>query len=157
MEFFLPLAKVSAGALNRCLASGDPLSKQAPPLSFNEVQGMLKGFIDLVFEHEGRFYVVDYKSNYLGNQPECYTREAMETAMIEHRYDVQYQLYTLALHRYLQTRIPDYDYNQHIGGVCYLFLRGMTGEAGSGVYVTKPSQTHIQALDHLFAGEEVSA
>ena len=156
MEFFLPLAKVSAGALNRCLAAGDPLSARAAPLSFQTVQGMLKGFIDLVFEQDGRFYVVDYKSNYLGDQPQAYTREAMAEAMLEHRYDVQYQLYTLALHRYLKTRIPDYDYDRHFGGVCYLFLRGMTGETGSGVYATKPEPAHIERLDRLFAGEEVT-
>ncbi len=152
MEFFLPLARMSAGALNRCLAAGDALSAQAEPLSFNEVQGMLKGFIDLVFEHQGRFYVVDYKSNYLGDSPAAYQQEAMAQAMIEHRYDVQYQLYTLALHRYLRTRLPDYDYEQHFGGVCYLFLRGMTGESGSGVYATCPAKAHVDALDALFTG-----
>lgn len=152
MEFFLPLARMSAGALNRCLAAGDALSAKAEPLSFNEVQGMLKGFIDLVFEHQGRFYVVDYKSNYLGDSPAAYQQEAMAQAMIEHRYDVQYQLYTLALHRYLRTRLPDYDYEQHFGGVCYLFLRGMTGESGSGVYATCPAKAHVDALDALFTG-----
>jgi len=152
MEFFLPLARMSAGALNRCLAAGDALSAQAEPLSFNEVQGMLKGFIDLVFEHQGRFYVVDYKSNYLGDSPAAYQQEAMAQAMIEHRYDVQYQLYTLALHRYLRTRLPDYDYERHFGGVCYLFLRGMTGESGSGVYATCPAKAHVDALDALFTG-----
>ncbi len=156
MEFFLPLSTMSAGALNRCLVAGDPLSARAAPLSFQEVQGMLKGFIDLVFEQDGRFYVVDYKSNYLGDQPQAYTREAMAEAMIEHRYDVQYQLYTLALHRYLKTRIPGYDYDRQFGGVCYLFLRGMTGETGSGVYATKPERAHIERLDRLFAGEEVT-
>ena len=153
MEFLLPLSALSAAALNRCLAAGDLLSAQAPALAFNEVQGMLKGFIDLVFEHDGRFYVVDYKSNYLGDTAAAYQQDAMAQAMIEHRYDVQYQLYTLALHRYLRCRLPDYDYDQHIGGVCYLFLRGMNGEAGSGVYATKPDKTHIDALDALFAGE----
>ncbi len=153
MEFLLPLSALSAAALNRCLAAGDLLSAQAPALTFNEVQGMLKGFIDLVFEHDGRFYVVDYKSNYLGDNAAAYQQDAMAQAMMEHRYDVQYQLYTLALHRYLRCRLPNYDYDQHIGGVCYLFLRGMNGEAGSGVYATKPDKTHIDALDALFAGE----
>ena len=153
MEFLLPLAQLSAPALNRCLAAGDALSANAPPLAFNEVQGMLKGFIDLVFEHQGRFYVVDYKSNYLGDNPAAYQQDAMAQAMLEHRYDVQYQLYTLALHRYLRCRLPDYDYERHIGGVCYLFLRGMNGDAGSGVYATKPDKQHIAALDALFAGQ----
>jgi exodeoxyribonuclease V beta subunit len=118
---------------------------------------MLKGFIDLVFEHQGRFYVVDYKSNYLGDNAAAYQQEAMAQAMIEHRYDVQYQIYTLALHRYLRYRIPDYDYDRHVGGVCYLFLRGMNGDAGSGVYATKPAKNHIAALDALFAGQPVTS
>ncbi|WP_024872074.1 exodeoxyribonuclease V subunit beta [Tolumonas lignilytica] len=157
MEFLLPLSPLSASALNRCLAHGDPLSAKAPPLTFNEVQGMLKGFIDLVFEYQGRFYVVDYKSNYLGDNAAAYQQDAMAQAMLEHRYDVQYQLYTLALHRYLRCRLPDYDYDRHIGGVCYLFLRGMNGEAGSGVYATKPDKQHIAALDALFAGQPIAS
>lgn len=152
LEFLLPLAPVSAGQLNRCLQAGDSLSAQAPALFFYELQGMLKGFIDLVFEHQGRFYIADYKSNYLGDSADAYQLESMQAAMIAHRYDVQYQLYTLALHRYLQQRIPDYDYDRHIGGVFYLFLRGMGPEPGSGVYRCRPSKQHILALDALFRG-----
>lgn len=152
LEFLLPLAPVSAGQLNRCLQAGDRLSAQAPALFFYELQGMLKGFIDLVFEHQGRFYIADYKSNYLGDSAEAYQQEAMQAVMIEHRYDVQYQLYTLALHRYLQQRLPDYDYDRHIGGVFYLFLRGMGPEPGTGVYTCRPAKSHILALDALFRG-----
>lgn len=136
------------------LAQHDPLSAQAPALNFDDIQGMLKGFIDLVFEHQGRFYVVDYKSNYLGEQPEQYQGEALAQAMLAHRYDLQYQIYSLALHRYLSTRLPDYDYELHMGGVCYLFLRGMQAGQGSGVYFTRPSLEFIQALDRLFAGAD---
>jgi exodeoxyribonuclease V beta subunit len=71
---------------------------------------MLKGFIDLVFRHEGRYYLLDYKSNWLGESSEAYTQQAMASAMQMHRYDLQYQLYTLALHRYLRHRIADYRY-----------------------------------------------
>lgn len=152
LEFLLPLAPVSAGQLNRCLQAGDPLSAQAPALFFYELQGMLKGFIDLVFEHQGRFYIADYKSNYLGDSADAYRMDAMQAAMIEHRYDVQYQLYTLALHRYLQQRLPDYDYDRHFGGVFYLFLRGMGPEPGTGVYACRPAKSHILALDALFRG-----
>ncbi|MBS2694220.1 hypothetical protein KFY51_30350, partial [Salmonella enterica subsp. enterica serovar 1,4,[5],12:i:-] len=88
-------------------------------------QGMLKGFIDLVFCWQGKYYLLDYKSNWLGEDSSAYTRPAMEQAMAEHRYDLQYQLYTLALHRYLRHRLPDYDYRRHFGGVIYLFLRGV--------------------------------
>jgi len=73
--------------------------------------------------------------------------------MIEHRYDFQYQLYTLALHRLLKSRIPDYDYDTHIGGVFYTFLRGMQGDNEYGVYFNKPDFALIDGLDKLFAGE----
>ncbi len=96
------------------------------------MRGMLKGFIDLVFRHEGRYYLLDYKSNWLGEDREAYTRPAMEQAMRAHRYDLQYQLYSLALHRYLRHRLADYDYDRHFGGVIYLFLRGMDGQEGAG-------------------------
>jgi exodeoxyribonuclease V beta subunit len=126
MEFYIPIAQnLRAGALDALIRRYDPLSAECPPLDFREVRGMLKGFIDLVFRHEGRYYLLDYKSNWLGESAEAYTREAMAAAMQSHRYDLQYQLYTLALHRYLRHRIADYDYERHFGGVIYLFLRGV--------------------------------
>ena len=119
---------------------------------------MLKGFIDLVFRHDGRYYLLDYKSNYLGENGEAYTPQAMAQAMQAHRYDLQYQLYTLALHRYLRHRIADYDYERHFGGVIYLFLRGVDGEAGQqGIFTTRPDPALITAMDALFAGEDVKA
>ena len=79
----------------------------------------------------------------------------MQGAMIEHRYDFQYQLYTLALHRYLRHRLPNYDYEQHFGGVYYLFLRGMADDLpGNGIFFTRPSFALIEQLDHLFSKEE---
>jgi len=154
LEFLLPLARIQAPVLSQLLAQHDSLSARAPALNFDDIQGMLKGFIDLVFEHEGRFYVVDYKSNYLGERPEDYQGEALAQAMLAHRYDLQYQIYSLALHRYLSTRLADYDYELHMGGVCYLFLRGMPAGQGAGVYFTRPSLEFIQALDRLFAGAD---
>ncbi|MCE0559087.1 exodeoxyribonuclease V subunit beta [Motilimonas sp. E26] len=154
MEFYLPIAAISASPLNQLLLRFDPLSQQAGALKFNQVQGMLKGFIDLTFEHQGKYYVLDYKSNHLGNQLSDYHQQAMAQGMIAHRYDFQYQLYSLALHRFLRQRIPNYDYDQHFGGVYYLFLRGMQ-PGGDGVFFTKPDVNFINALDQLFAGEEV--
>jgi exodeoxyribonuclease V beta subunit len=115
---------------------------------------MLKGFIDLVFEHEGKYYVLDWKSNHLGNEVEAYHGERLASAMAEHRYDLQYQLYALALHRFLQSRLADYDYNKHFGGVYYLFLRGMNGKAQHGIFNAKPSQAMLEELDLLIQGKE---
>jgi len=129
------------------------LSAQAGSLQFNQVQGMLKGFIDLTFEYQGQYFVLDYKSNYLGDELADYSQQAMSEAIIEHRYDFQYQLYTLALHRLLRSRLVDYDYEQHVGGVFYTFLRGMQGTKEAGVYFTKPKFELIDKLDKLLSGE----
>lgn len=155
MAFYLPIAQLlTAERLDALIRKYDPLSADTPPLDFRQVRGMLKGFIDLVFRHEGRYYLLDYKSNWLGEDREAYTRPAMEQAMRAHRYDLQYQLYSLALHRYLRHRLADYDYDRHFGGVIYLFLRGMDGqEGGQGIFTTRPVRPLIDGLDQLFAGE----
>lgn len=155
MAFYLPIAQLlTAERLDALIRQYDPLSADTPPLDFRQVRGMLKGFIDLVFRHEGRYYLLDYKSNWLGEDREAYTRPAMEQAMRAHRYDLQYQLYSLALHRYLRHRLANYDYDRHFGGVIYLFLRGMDGqEGGQGIFTTRPVRPLIDGLDQLFAGE----
>ncbi|MCZ0751991.1 exodeoxyribonuclease V subunit beta [Aeromonas enteropelogenes] len=148
LEFFLPMGRVTAPALTALCQQHDPLSRGNKPLSFATVQGMLKGFIDLVFEWQGRWYLLDYKSNHLGMSPADYSRPALEQAMVEHRYDLQYQLYSLALHRLLTLRLPGYDFDQHFGGVFYLFLRGMPQ---GGIFHTRPSRELVQGLDRLFS------
>ncbi|UAK72188.1 exodeoxyribonuclease V subunit beta [Aeromonas enteropelogenes] len=154
LEFFLPMGRVTAPALTALCQQHDPLSRGNKPLSFATVQGMLKGFIDLVFEWQGRWYLLDYKSNHLGMSPADYSRPALEQAMVEHRYDLQYQLYSLALHRLLALRLPGYDFDQHFGGVFYLFLRGMPQ---GGIFHTRPSRELVQGLDRLFIEGAASA
>ncbi|TEW51808.1 exodeoxyribonuclease V subunit beta [Psychromonas algicola] len=153
MQFFIPMQPIEAEPINRLISFYDPLSARAGSLQFNQVQGMLKGFIDLTFEFEGQYFIMDYKSNYLGDSLSDYSEQAMADAIVDHRYDFQYQLYTLALHRLLRSRLADYDYEQHIGGVFYTFLRGMQGETGAGVYFTKPKFELIDKLDKLLTGE----
>lgn len=155
MAFYLPIERpLDPLRLDALIRQYDPLSVDTPALDFRQVRGMLKGFIDLVFRHDGRYYLLDYKSNWLGENREAYTQEAMKEAMRSHRYDLQYQLYSLALHRYLRHRIADYDYERHFGGVIYLFLRGMDGQdGGQGIFTTRPARPLIDGLDALFAGE----
>ena len=154
MAFYLPIsAPLDAAALDALTRRYDPLSAGCPTLDFQQVRGMLKGFIDLVFRHNGRYYLLDYKSNWLGENSEAYTETAMTQAMQSHRYELQYQLYSLALHRYLRHRLADYDYQQHFGGVIYLFLRGVDNAApGQGIFTTRPDVRLIDELDALFAG-----
>ena len=118
------------------------------------LRGMWTGEIDLLMEHKGKYYVVDYKSNFL----ESYDRKHLDDEIIKSRYDVQFISYTLALHRFLKNRIKGYDYSTHIGGIIYLFLRGMkgegSGEEGSpGVRFLKLSRELIEDLDSKFSGE----
>ncbi|MEG3126843.1 exodeoxyribonuclease V subunit beta [Pantoea cypripedii] len=159
MAFYLPInGLLRAEEMDALVRSHDGLSQHAPVLDFRQVQGMLKGFIDLVFRWQGKYYLLDYKSNWLGDSHTAYTPQAMAQAMIDHRYDLQYQLYSLALHRYLRHRLADYDYEQHFGGVFYLFLRGMDGSSpDNGVFHTRPSGEFIAQLDSLFSGQGVTS
>ncbi|SET19029.1 exodeoxyribonuclease V subunit beta [Thorsellia anophelis] len=153
---------LTANQLNKTIQEYDSLSAQADLLTFDTVQGMLQGFIDLVFMHDDKYYIIDYKSNHLGYAFDAYTQANMQLAMIEHRYDLQYQIYTLALHRYLKQRLPNYAYDTHMGGVFYLFIRaaGDVPEEGAdtqylndlqpGVFYTKPDYKLILELDELF-------
>ncbi len=153
MEFLLPIEVLSAPALNRVIQRHDPLSAKAGDLGFQTVQGMLKGFIDLVFEHQGKYYVLDWKSNHLGDDVTHYHGEALKSAMAEHRYDLQYQIYALALHRFLRSRLANYQYEQHFGGVYYLFLRGMDGQSDHGIFAAKPTLDFLQEMDRLIDGQ----
>lgn len=159
LQFYLPIqCLLNAQKLDALVRRYDPLSEGCPPLNFQQVQGMLKGFIDLVFCWQGKYYLLDYKSNWLGESGADYTPTAMAQAMQSHRYDLQYQLYTLALHRYLRHRLVDYDYQQHFGGVIYLFLRGVDGTSSdNGVFRTRPDAEFVASLDALFAGKEGEA
>ena len=97
--------------------------------------------------------MLDYKSNHLGYSTLCYDTPALEQAMVEHRYELQYLLYSLAVHRLLRQRIKDYDYETHFGGVFYLFLRGMKSGESSGVFHCRPPKALIEQLDQLFSSE----
>lgn len=138
MEFHLPVRKLVAGQLDQLLsefaepADGPNQDGQRSPrsLSFEQTHGYLKGFIDLVFEYQGRFYLLDYKSNFLGVDFCQYRADELGAAMASHYYDLQSWIYSLALDRYLALRIPGYYAEKHLGGVFYLFLRGMSPDNG---------------------------
>lgn len=155
MEFLLPIEILTAPALNRVIQRHDPLSAKAGDLGFHSTHGMLKGFIDLVFEHQGKYYVLDWKSNYLGDSVADYHGEALKAAMADHRYDLQYQIYALALHRFLRSRVPNYDYQTHFGGVYYLFLRGMDGASEHGIFSARPTLEFLEDMDSLIDGRPI--
>ncbi|MDO4682741.1 MAG: UvrD-helicase domain-containing protein [Lautropia sp.] len=151
MAFMLPVNQIPLRELDSWVSRHTLAGAGRPLLSKGQLNGMLKGFIDLVFEHEGRYFVLDYKSNWLGPDASHYSHATMQAAVLAHRYDLQYLFYCLALHRLLKNRLPDYDYDRHMGGAVYLFLRGMQGESG-GVFFERPSRALIERLDDAFAG-----
>lgn len=152
MSFMLAVQDIDLPALDAWVRQHTFSGAARPPLLPGQLNGMLKGFIDLVFEHEGRFHVLDYKSNWLGASDEAYHGETMQAAVLAHRYELQYLFYLLALHRLLKVRLPDYDYDRHVGGALYLFLRG-SGAPSRGVFAARPPRAVIEALDAAFAGQ----
>jgi exodeoxyribonuclease V beta subunit len=127
------------------------LEKLFAGLRFAPVQGMIKGFIDLVFTAGGRWYLADWKSNHLGTTAADYRPERLQAELARHLYPLQYLLYALALHRHLALRLPGYDYDRHFGGVFYVFLRGVDPEreAGWGVFSDRPPRQLITDLERL--------
>jgi exodeoxyribonuclease V beta subunit len=123
-------------------------SLEAGRLRFSPVRGFLKGFMDMVFSSGGRFYLVDWKSNFLGSRGTDYGPAALQRAMRENFYILQYHLYVLALHLYLGARLPDYRYERHFGGVYYFFLRGIDPALGPeyGIYRDRPEEGLIREL-----------
>ncbi|MCQ8105013.1 exodeoxyribonuclease V subunit beta [Methylomonas sp. SURF-2] len=152
MEFLLGADNVDALAVDSLVCRHTFGGQTRPRLQAKQINGLLKGFIDLVFVHEDRYYVLDYKFNALGNDAGAYSQDKLEQAMLNKRYDLQAVLYLLALHRLLKSRLGTaYAYDRHIGGGVYLFLRG-ADSAGAGRLSFKPPAMLIEALDRLFCG-----
>ncbi len=153
LEFNFPVPHLSATGLNELLSQ---LDYAGPRLTFSRLEGYLKGFIDLIFEHQNRFYILDWKSNHLGFATADYDAGPVANAMAEHGYHLQYLLYAVALDRYLQLRNPDYRYETHFGGVLYLFVRGVRPAwrncdgTAAGVYAHVPPHEALLQLNALF-------
>ncbi len=149
MEFWLPARDIRARDLDRLCRDTMLDGAPRPMLADREVHGMLMGYADLVFEHEGRFWVLDYKSNHLGHSDDDYSRARLTTSMAEHRYDMQAAIYLAALHRLLRSRLgPHYDPARHLGGAIYLFLRGIDGPE-RGVYLVEPVRRLLDGVDDM--------
>ncbi|MBX3026202.1 UvrD-helicase domain-containing protein [bacterium] len=165
MEFAFPVHRADGGALTPAAladvfarhggteavrAYGERLRR----LPFRPFAGYLRGYIDCVFAHEERWYVVDYKSNDLGAAPACYAPTALAVEMVRHDYVLQYHLYLVAVHRYLQRRLPGYDYVRHVGGALYLFVRGMAPACGpaTGIVHDTPPLALIEGLLEVLGG-----
>ena len=163
-QFLLPFASADTAfvrqAMARCFerfggAEGATYGTLLRSLGATRVHGFLTGFVDLVFEHRGQWFVVDWKSNQLGANLAVYERSALQSVMDVNHYTLQYHLYLVALHRYLRVRLPDYDYDRHIGGAAYAFLRGFSGgpsATGLGWFTDRPARALIEALSAVMDG-----
>ncbi|BFL70048.1 UvrD-helicase domain-containing protein [Moraxella osloensis] len=142
---------LSFSDLNRLFHQFDiPLQLQSQEVN-TMVWQYLKGEIDLVYQHGIQFFIVDYKSNYLGSDFDNYNPAALYDAMTTHSYWLQASIYQVALHRYLKLRLPNYDINTHLGAVEYAFLRGMSPKhAICGKLVKQFDSDFILALDDMF-------
>jgi len=161
-EFYFPMQQASMQGLAKLLTdhrNSAAVNKITPLVKlphYQSLKGMMHGFIDLVFEHQGKYYVCDYKSSHLGHDFADYHHDALRDNIENNYYDLQYLIYSLALHRYLQLTLPDYNATEHFGGIYYLYLRGMSNDkhhTGAGVYFRHISSQELTALDRLFAGE----
>ena len=149
MEFYLPMTEIRASGVMPLL--------DGRRLAFQPMRGQLKGFIDLIFRHDGRYYVADYKSNYLGDNINDYQPAALKEAMEHHQYDLQYWIYSIAVDQYLSRRISNYDYDTHFGGVYYFFLRGMNGKTdGEGVFFTRPEKSQLEKWKGWLLGADIN-
>jgi len=147
IEFHLSLAPSASGALYDLLHDHGYQSARSGVSAAN-LAGLLTGKIDLTLRHAGRYWIVDWKTNRCAP----YDAAALAAEIARHDYDLQWLIYTLALHRWLGAALPDYDYARDFGGVLYLFVRGM--QAGGGVHADRPPQALIEAMDALFTTRE---
>jgi exodeoxyribonuclease V beta subunit len=157
LEFYFPLKSLSPETVGRIMGNDDLCHKMPQSLerlNFSPLRGFMKGFIDMVFRFENRYYLVDWKSNFLGSRVEDYSVENLARTMEQNFYTLQYTLYVLALNQYLKMRVQKFDYERHFGEVLYVFLRGVDPAKGPGfgIYRAKPSREVIEALTEELMG-----
>jgi len=164
-EFYFPMNSTNSSQLiklltdhrNKDVADKTLYKTQVSLPKGLKLKGMMHGFIDLIFEHNDKYYVCDYKSSFLGEQFQAYQYDTMRTNIEHNHYDLQYLIYSLALHRHLSYALDNYDVNKHFGGIYYLYLRGMTDDKqhqGKGVYHRKITNDELDQLDQMFKGVE---
>ena len=146
LEFDFPISLIHRKQLEALSPTATPWQIQ----SDDTLQGLMNGKMDLFFESEGKYYLLDWKSNHLGYQTDDYTDDRVAEAMTANNYHLQYHLYTVALYKYLQLRLPGFDYDKHFGGVIYLFVRGIRIGENNGIFYHQPERRLIEGMLHVF-------
>ena len=150
-EFDFPVTVFSPSDLN-ALADTEIsiVVKDFRELAARQLEGIMNGKIDLFFEVAGRYYILDWKSNHLGSSIENYSSLQLKEAMRDNNYHLQYLIYTLAAKKYLQSRLPDFNYDTQFGGVIYFFVRGTRSGSENGIFSVKPPMGMIEKLEEIF-------
>jgi exodeoxyribonuclease V beta subunit len=156
LGFYYPIENLDMQNLKKLLLdyySDASIHSAINRLTARHLHGWMRGFIDLVYRENDRYYLLDYKSNWLGVDQFAYHSNNLTNVIADRHYYLQYLIYSVALHRFLQLRVENYDYQLHFGGVYYLFLRGLSPQAaaGTGVYFHKPTQQLIETLTQMFS------
>lgn len=141
LNFLFSVDKVNRQVVNEFLGEDAKLGGDT------EIEGLMTGFMDLMFEHKGKYYILDWKSNHLGNNVNDYNTYGMEVAMTSNNYHLQYMIYTVALKRWLEKKIDKFDFESHYGGIIYVFLRGAREGQNTGIYTNRPKKELIEKLD----------
>lgn len=152
LEFDFPVNLFTPSNLEKLMEEGIVISDRYK----TDIEGIMNGKIDLFFEKDGRFYVLDWKSNYLGPNLEDYSGENLHQAMSDSNYHLQYLIYSFAVRKYLKSRLGDqFDYQRDFGGVIYLYLRGMRNGKDSGIFYTKPTEEELNKIGQMLGEMEV--
>ncbi|WP_343153437.1 exodeoxyribonuclease V subunit beta [Buchnera aphidicola (Mindarus keteleerifoliae)] len=159
LKFFFPIKKmINDQKLNEIIQLNNFKNQSPPFFKFKKKKGIITGFIDLIVFLNKKYYILEYKSNWLGINNSFYCTKNIEKEIIKQRYDIQCLLYTIALNRYLNKKIKKYDFNKNFGGFYFLFIRGMYHEKNaskqnSGIYLYNPKKKYVNELDNFFKGK----
>ncbi len=149
MEFDFPMELFSVKTLETLMDEGITIKN---PEDFpQQIEGIMTGFVDLFFMHNGKYYVLDWKTNYLGPKLEDYSPQAVAQAMTDNNYHLQYLIYSYAVKLYLEHRLgKSFDYERDFGGAIYVFVRGMRQESDTGIFFSKPTVGQMQVMERAF-------
>lgn len=141
LEFYFSFPKFKTKELCRLI----------PGLTLNniDIQGVMHGFVDLIFYYQGKYYILDWKTNHLGYDNSDYDIDSLSEAVIRNTYNLQYYIYTIALVRYLRSKNSNFDYNRDFGGIFYLFIRGMRENSVRGIFYDLPEENRVMEIDSL--------
>jgi len=150
LEFLFTIEKVNRTEINKYLGEDAKLGGES------DIEGLMTGFMDLVFEHNEKYYILDWKSNHLGNSVDNYNLDGMEEAMTASNYHLQYMIYSVALKRWLEKKIASFDFNKHFGGIIYVFLRGVREGQETGIYTKRQDKKTIEELDAALSSKRAA-